>query len=88
MNQFYKNLALWLVISLVMILLFNMMTQKDREQKPITYTAFLSALQEGKIQEVTIQGSHIEGKYKEDGQFKTYAPDDPSWWSACATRGW
>ncbi len=33
MNQFYKNLALWLVISLVMILLFNMMTQKDREQK-------------------------------------------------------
>ncbi len=76
MNQFYKNLALWLVISLVMILLFNMMTQKDREQKPITYTAFLSALQEGKVQEVTIQGSHIEGKYKEDGQFKTYAPDD------------
>ncbi|MFA5517349.1 MAG: ATP-dependent zinc metalloprotease FtsH, partial [Desulfuromonadales bacterium] len=76
MNQFYKNLALWLVISLVMILLFNMMTQKDREQKPITYTAFLSALQEGRVQEVTIQGSHIEGKYKEDGQFKTYSPDD------------
>jgi len=75
-NQFYKNLALWLVISLVMILLFNMMTQKDREQKPITYTAFLSALQEGRVQEVTIQGSHIEGKYKEDGQFKTYSPDD------------
>jgi cell division protease FtsH len=75
-NQFYKNLALWLVISLVMILLFNMMTQKDREQKPVTYTAFLTALQEGKIQEVTIQGSNIEGKYKEDGQFKTYAPDD------------
>ncbi len=77
MNQFYKNLALWLVISLVMILLFNMMTQKDREQKPITYTAFLAAVQENKVQEVTIQGAHIEGKYKEDGQFKTYAPEDP-----------
>jgi cell division protease FtsH len=76
-NQFYKNLALWLVISLVMILLFNMMTQKDREQKLISYTAFLTALDEGRVQEVTMQGQHIEGKYKENGQFKTYSPDDP-----------
>ena len=49
MNQFYKNLALWLVISLVMILLFNMMTQKEHEQKPISYTTFLSAVEKGKV---------------------------------------
>ena len=62
MNQFYKNLALWLVISLVMILLFNMMTQKGQEQKPITYTAFLAAVEEGRVREVTVQGSNVEGK--------------------------
>ncbi len=78
MNQFYKNLALWLVISLVMILLFNMMTQKDQEQKPITYTAFLAAVDEGRVREVTVQGSNIEGKYQDDVLFKTFAPDDPS----------
>ncbi len=78
MNQFYKNLALWLVISLVMILLFNMMTQKDQEQKPITYTAFIAAVDEGRVREVTVQGSNIEGKYQDDVLFKTYAPDDPS----------
>jgi len=77
-NQFYKNLSLWLVISLVMILLFNMMTQKDQEQKPITYTAFLSAVEEGKVREVTVQGSNIEGKYQDDTLFKTFAPDDPT----------
>ena len=77
MNQFYKNIALWLVISLVMILLFNMMTQKDREQKAITYTAFLSAVEEGKVQEVTVQGANIEGKYKDNTLFKTFAPNDP-----------
>jgi len=76
-NQFYKNLALWLVISLVMILLFNMMTHKEREQKPITYTAFLAAVEEGKVQEVTIQGADIEGKYKDGDLFKTFVPDDP-----------
>ncbi len=78
MNQFYKNLALWLVISLVMILLFNMMTQKDREQKPITYTAFLEAIERGDVREVTVQGSNIEGKYQDDTLFKTFAPDDPN----------
>ena len=87
MNQFYKNLALWLVISLVMILLFNMMTQKDREQKPITYTAFLEALDEGKVREVTVQGSNVEGKYNDDVLFKTYAPDDPNLISELRERG-
>jgi len=76
-NQFYKNLALWLVISLVMILLFNMMTQKEREQKPISYTNFMTSVDDGKVAEVTVQGSNIEGKYKDDSLFKTYAPNDP-----------
>ncbi|WP_432822744.1 ATP-dependent zinc metalloprotease FtsH, partial [Trichloromonas sp.] len=43
-----------------------------------TYTAFLAAVDEGRIREVTVQGSNIEGKYQDDTQFKTFAPDDPS----------
>ena len=77
MNQFYKNLALWLVISLVMILLFNMMTQKDREHKEITYTAFLASLESGQVAEVTIQGNNIEGQFTDNTPFKTFAPNDP-----------
>ena len=77
MNQFYKNLALWLVISLVMIMLFNMMTQQGRELKPVPYTTFLAALDEGEIVDVTIKGSNLEGTYTDGSAFKTYAPDDP-----------
>jgi len=76
-NQFYKNLALWLVISLVMIMLFNMMTQRDSGQKPISYTTFLTALEEDRVSSVTIQGADLEGKYTDDTRFKTFAPDDP-----------
>jgi len=76
-NQFYKNIALWLVISLVMILLFNMMTQREPEQKPISYTAFVSAVEEGRVAEVTVQGPNVEGKYQDGAMFRTYAPDDP-----------
>ena len=77
MNQFYKNLALWLVISLVMILLFNMMTQKSPEQEQVSYSTFLSAMEKNQILEVTIQGSNLEGKLKDNTSFKTYVPDDP-----------
>jgi len=76
-NQFYKNLALWLVISLVMILLFNMMTQKSPEQEQISYSTFWTAVEKGQVTEVTIQGSDLEGKLKDNSTFKTYAPDDP-----------
>jgi len=86
-NQFYKNLALWLVISLVMILLFNMMTQKSPEQQQISYSNFLSALENGQVQEVTIQGSDIKGKLKDNTLFKTFVPDDPSLVSELRERG-
>ena len=87
MNQFYKNLALWLVISLVMILLFNMMTQKSPEQEQVSYSTFLTALEKGQVVEVTIQGSDLEGKLKDNTSFKTYVPDDPELVKELRSRG-
>jgi cell division protease FtsH len=86
-NQFYKNLALWLVISLVMIMLFNMMTQQGRELKPVPYTTFLAALEEGEVVDVTIQGSNLKGTYSDGSAFKTYAPDDPDLISTLRAQG-
>jgi len=76
-NQFYKNIALWLVISLVMIMLFNMMTEQDRGQQPISYTTFLSAVEEERVASVVIEGNDIQGKFVDDTPFTTFAPDDP-----------
>lgn len=77
MNQFYKNIALWLVISLVMILLFNMMTKQGVQQESISYTAFVNALDADRIEEVVMQGPNINGVYKDGSPFKTFAPSDP-----------
>jgi len=77
-NQFYKNIALWLVISLVMILLFNMMTQQDQQREAVSYTTFINALEDGRVQDVTIQGPNLEGTYEDGTRFKTFAPDDPN----------
>jgi cell division protease FtsH len=75
-SQFQKNLALWLVISLLMIMLFNMMTQKDTEQKKMNYTEFLSAVDAGKVSNITFQGNQVTGVLADGSKFQTYAPMD------------
>ena len=78
MNQFYKNLALWLVISLMMILLFNMFNKPRPTAEKITFSDFITQVDTGKITSVTIQGNDIFGKYEgKDGKdFRTYKPSD------------
>jgi cell division protease FtsH len=76
LNQFYKNLALWLVILLVMILLYDMVANKKQEIKVLPYSDFVSAVTEGQVKEVTIQGPNVEGKMQDNSTFKTYAPND------------
>lgn len=76
MSQFQKNLALWLVISLLMIMLFNMMTQRESEQKQINYTEFLTALESDQVTNITIQGTQINGIYEDGSKFQTNAPPD------------
>lgn len=76
MNPFYKNLALWLVISLMMIMLFQIFKQPERNSISVGYSDFLSMADNGSVIQVTIQGDNISGMSSQ-GPFKTYAPKDP-----------
>ena len=76
MNQFYKNLSLWLVISLMMILLFNMFNKPRPTADKITFSEFISHIESGKITSVVMQGNDISGKFegKDGKEFRTYKP--------------
>ena len=83
MNQFYKNLALWLVISLMMILLFNLFNKPKPAQEKLDYSDFIEAVDTGKIKNVdkkivtvTIQGNEILGKFSDGKEFRSYKPAD------------
>jgi cell division protease FtsH len=76
LNQFYKNLALWLVISLMMILLFNLFNKPKPTQDKLSYSDFVTAVDSGKIGSVIIQGNEISGKYTDGKEFKSYKPAD------------
>ena len=76
MSPFYKNLALWLIISLMMIMLFQIFKQPERGIEPVFYSDFLSMVESQSIIQVTIQGDNISG-ISSQGPFKTFAPKDP-----------
>jgi cell division protease FtsH len=77
LNQFYKNLALWLVISLMAILLINILGKSKTTEVKTSYTEFIAALDAGKVASVTLQGDDIIGKYTDKKSFRTYKPEDP-----------
>ncbi|MBI3813657.1 MAG: ATP-dependent metallopeptidase FtsH/Yme1/Tma family protein [Nitrospinae bacterium] len=77
MNQFYKNLALWLVIGMIMIALFNIFNKPHIPHKDIIYSDFVTAVEKGEVAEVSVQGDNISGKFQDDKLFRTFAPKDP-----------
>ncbi|MCF8720720.1 ATP-dependent zinc metalloprotease FtsH [Nitrospina gracilis] len=78
MNQFYKNLALWLVIGIILIALFNIFNQPITPQSEIVFSEFMNKVESGEVAEVVMQGDHITGKYTDGQTFQTYAPSkDP-----------
>jgi len=77
LSPFYKNLALWLVISLMMILLFNLFNNRPPTSNIIAYSELLTSIQTGEVSEVVIRGNEITGNRIDGRKFKSYAPDDP-----------
>ena len=77
MNPFYKNMALWLVIALVMVLLFNLFNQPKVSRQKVLFSEFRLAVDRGEVRDVTIQGNNIYGKFSDGKEFKTYTLNDP-----------
>jgi cell division protease FtsH len=74
LNQFYKNLALWLVIGIVLIALFNMLNQPLTPQSEVVFSDFMDQVEQGQVNEVVISGDNISGKYVDGKAFQTTAP--------------
>jgi cell division protease FtsH len=76
LNPLQKNIALWLVISLVFVMVYHLFNQPKTTQTEIIYSEFLSYVDKTQVTEVTIQGDNISGKLTNGTIFKTYAPKD------------
>jgi cell division protease FtsH len=73
-QHFYKNMALWVVILVMILLLVTMLRQGQTTAPELAYSEFLAKVESGQIEAVTIEENHIRGRETTGGDFSTYTP--------------
>jgi cell division protease FtsH len=79
MNPNYRNFALWAIIALLLIALFNLFQSPTSRSasSDVPYSQFISDVNSGRVKSVTIAGNRITGTYSDNGaSFQTYSPGD------------
>jgi cell division protease FtsH len=77
-NTFLRNIGIWLVIGLVMLMLFNLLGPRESNDRKISFSEFISQIESGSVLEVTIRGSQIHVVSDTNGSFQTQAPNYPA----------
>ena len=77
MNPMHKNLALWMVIILMFIMLYNLFNQQEIGETTLSYSQFLSMVENDQIQEVMIQDEQLVAIDANQRRLKVYYPNDP-----------
>jgi len=81
MNSNFRNLAIWVVIGLLLMALFNLFQNPGtgRRGNEISYSDFLAGVDAGNVSEVTIAKHRISGSYRDKSStFTTVSPEDPN----------
>jgi cell division protease FtsH len=76
LNTLVKNVAIWLVIALVLMTVFNQFSARQATQKAMEYSQFIEEVKQGRIAKVTIEGRVVKGVKSTGEKFTTYAPSD------------
>jgi len=89
MNQNFRNFALWIVILLLLVALFNLFQSPSNEtvSRDITYSQFRTDANDGRIASVTITKQEIVGVYNDGAHFRTFAPEGSDYISGLEARG-
>jgi cell division protease FtsH len=77
LSQSSKHIALWLVLALIILAVFSVFNKQHGREPEIVFSEFMTAVERGDVQKVTIQGHNIQGEYKNGERFRTFAPNDP-----------
>lgn len=75
-NNFYKNITLWFLIALIMVVLFNFFGNNTGIRAKASYSEFITDVNNDKIRTVVIKENNITGEYLNGEQFETFAPND------------
>ncbi len=80
MKNISKNIILWIIIGLLLIVLFNLFqgTSTSKNSSKISFSDFIAATESGTVSEVNISGNNVSGFLNDGRSFNTYAPNYPN----------
>ncbi|MCW2306198.1 ATP-dependent zinc metalloprotease FtsH [Rhodobium gokarnense] len=89
MNTNFRNFALWVIIGLLLIALFQLFQNPGQRtgSKEIAFSQFLSDVDRGNVRDVVIQEQNISGHLTDGTTFQTYAPRDASYIDSLRQKG-
>jgi cell division protease FtsH len=76
LNNIAKSIAIWLVVALVLMTVFNQFSSQGKADSQVKYSQFMQEVKDGRIASVQIDGRVVRGKTQEGKEFSTYAPND------------
>jgi cell division protease FtsH len=77
LNNLIKNVAIWLVIALVLMTVFNQFSARQQQNTSVEYSQFIEEVKQGNVAKVTIEGRVLKGVKSNGTKFTTYSPSDP-----------
>jgi len=80
MNNFGRNLALWVIIIVLLLLLFSVFQpgSSTHASQQLAYSDFVSDVDHGRVRSVVVQNQNISGTLTDGTSFETYTPFDPT----------
>jgi len=75
-NNLFRNVAIWVVIGLVLMTVFNQFNNKQAAQNSIEYSQFIEEVKDGKISKVTMEGRTLKATTTDGKKITSYAPPD------------
>jgi cell division protease FtsH len=80
LNNLFKNLAIWLVIGIVLMTVFNQFSSRQVAQNTVEYSQFMDDARAGKIARVVIDGRTLKGTTQDGKPVLAYSPGMQDMW--------
>ena len=76
MNKFIKNVALYVLLIVIVVSMFNNFMAPQQQRSEITYSDFVTQVDNKNVQSVVMSENAVTGKLKDGTEFSSYLPND------------
>jgi cell division protease FtsH len=74
LNNLIKNVAIWLVIAVVLMTVFNQFSSRQAAQSVIPYSQFMDEVKQGRVTSAQVEGRTVRWVAQDNRKYVTYSP--------------